>query len=528
MHACMLYLVLCDNLRQQNAVPYNVCVGRDLDLDFEIPFRELGFMGVPHRTTAFIMPTVNCLVELIEMPFTVVTMSEVNIVNLERVGFNLRNFDMTLVFKDLTRDVLRIDAIPTKSLDTIREWLSSIGIKYYEGKMNLNWKPILKSIMEDPEQFIADGGWNFLDAEGGEDDEGEEDEEEEDQEFAPDSSEGVCTVFWPVVSKVPDASFGPKFNTAIVNRRRVQMMPAVMTESLEEEGDDSDEDASEDEEEEEACLGMNWKRKPSMLCDNLRQQNAVPYNVCVGRDLDLDFEIPFRELGFMGVPHRTTAFIMPTVNCLVELIEMPFTVVTMSEVNIVNLERVGFNLRNFDMTLVFKDLTRDVLRIDAIPTKSLDTIREWLSSIGIKYYEGKMNLNWKPILKSIMEDPEQFIADGGWNFLDAEGGEDDEGEEDEEEEDQEFAPDSSEGEESSDDASSDDESLEEEGDDSDEDASEDEEEEEGMSWDELEEEAIKEDRRKNQEEAESDEEAAGKRKKKGGAAGGRPVKRGRH
>jgi nucleosome binding factor SPN SPT16 subunit len=72
---------------------------RDMELDFEIPFRELGFMGVPHRQTAFVMPTVNCLVELVEMPFTVVTMGEVNIVNLERVGFNLRNFDMTLVFK---------------------------------------------------------------------------------------------------------------------------------------------------------------------------------------------------------------------------------------------------------------------------------------------------------------------------------------------------------------------------------------------------------------------------------------------
>ncbi len=38
-------------------------------------------------------------VELLEMPFTVITMGEVNIVNLERVGFNLRNFDMTIVFK---------------------------------------------------------------------------------------------------------------------------------------------------------------------------------------------------------------------------------------------------------------------------------------------------------------------------------------------------------------------------------------------------------------------------------------------
>ena len=72
---------------------------RDLQLEFEIPFRELGFYGVPHRQTGFIMPSVNCLVELIDMPFTVITMSEVNIINLERVGFNLRNFDMTLVFK---------------------------------------------------------------------------------------------------------------------------------------------------------------------------------------------------------------------------------------------------------------------------------------------------------------------------------------------------------------------------------------------------------------------------------------------
>ena len=68
-------------------------------LEFEVPFRELGFHGVPHRQTGFIMPSVHALVELVDQPFTVITMSEVNLVNLERVGFNLRNFDMTLVFK---------------------------------------------------------------------------------------------------------------------------------------------------------------------------------------------------------------------------------------------------------------------------------------------------------------------------------------------------------------------------------------------------------------------------------------------
>lgn len=178
------------------------------------------------------MPTVNCLVELVESPATVVAMPSVAIVNLERVGFNLRNFDMVIVFKvravplchciprvralltcalvcmqphscrqiyrhficlvmtiiartgtdlcckelvsvkcltgmfmvqspssshahmvmllvqDLTKDVFRIDAIPSQSLDTVREWLSSMDIKFYENKVNLNWKQVLKSIVD--------------------------------------------------------------------------------------------------------------------------------------------------------------------------------------------------------------------------------------------------------------------------------------------------------------------------------------------------------------------------------------------
>lgn len=40
-------------------------------------------------------------------------------------------------------------------------------------QINLNWKPILKNILEDPEGFIADGGWDFLDAEGGSASEGD-------------------------------------------------------------------------------------------------------------------------------------------------------------------------------------------------------------------------------------------------------------------------------------------------------------------------------------------------------------------
>ena len=206
-------------------------------------------------------------------------------------------------------------------------------------------------------------------------------------------------------------------------------------------------------------------------------------------DLNLEFEIPFRELGFYGVPHRSTAFVMPTVNCLVELSEMPFTVIPLSEVNLVNLERVGFNLRNFDMIFVWKDFNKDVARIDSVQSHSLETIKDWMSSIEMKFFESKVNLNWKTILKTIKDDPEGFVDGGGWNFLDADAEDSDE---DGEEDVSEFEM-SEEAEAESSDYSDSDESLEEE--DSDEDfAASDDDDEEGMDWDEMEQEARREDR----------------------------------
>lgn len=60
-----------------------------------------------------VLPTVNCLVELTQMPFTVVSLADIEIVNLERVGFNLKNFDMAIVFKvNQPRCVLHACALP--------------------------------------------------------------------------------------------------------------------------------------------------------------------------------------------------------------------------------------------------------------------------------------------------------------------------------------------------------------------------------------------------------------------------------
>ncbi|KAG6553865.1 hypothetical protein Mapa_004782 [Marchantia paleacea] len=229
------------------------------------------------------------------------------------------------------------------------------------------------------------------------------------------------------------------------------------------------------------------------------------------REMDMEFDIPFRELGFHGVPNKSSAFIVPTVNCLVELVETPFLVITLNDIEIVNLERVGLGQKAFDMAIVFKDFKRDVMRIDAIPSQSLDGIKEWLNSMNIKYYESRMNLNWRPILKTILDDPEKFIVDGGWEFLNMEGSDSDS--EKSEESDEGYEPSDAEepSEESEDD--SDDESVVESDDEEEED--EDSEEEEGLTWDELEAKAKREDKEKGDESDSEDE----RKRRKAKAAG---------
>eukprot|EP00850_Spirogloea_muscicola_P019987 SM000204S05849 [mRNA] locus=s204:8425:11196:- [translate_table: standard] len=279
------------------------------------------------------------------------------------------------------------------------------------------------------------------------------------------------------------------------------------------------------------------------------------------KDLDLEFDIPFRELGFYGVPFKDSSFIVPSVNCLVNFIDTPFLVVTLNEIEIVNLERVGLGQKTLDMAIVFKDFKREsyyvarlmsssphleseqlfiqelayetlttlhaVMRINAIPSTSLDSIKEWLNSMNIKYYESRLNLNWKTILKAIAEDPDKFLADGGWEFLNIEGS--DSEEEGSQESDEGYQPSDAEVASESSASDEDDESVvdsEEEG--ASEDEEEGEEEDEGLDWDEMEERAKKEDRERG-EESDSEDDSRRKRGRAGAASRGRaappPVQR---
>lgn len=163
-------------------------------LDFDLPYRELGFFGVPFKSNVFLMPTVNCLVNLAEPPFFVCVLADIECVHFERITFGVRNFDMVLVFKDYSRLPCRISSVPIESLDAVKEWLTNVEIVYSEGPNPLNWPNVMKEITDDLPGFVEQGGWAFLQEDSDEEQEPEasdqEDSDFDEQEVSEESSEG--------------------------------------------------------------------------------------------------------------------------------------------------------------------------------------------------------------------------------------------------------------------------------------------------------------------------------------------------
>lgn len=151
--------------------------GRNEGIEVDMPIRDLGFHGVPNRSNVFIQPTTDCLIQVVEPPFMVVTIDEIEVAHLERVQFGLKNFDMVFVFKELTRPPFHVNTIPVEFLDQVKDFLDSSDIAFSEGPLNLNWPTIMKTVTADTHQFFVDGGWSFLQADS--DDENDEESEPE-------------------------------------------------------------------------------------------------------------------------------------------------------------------------------------------------------------------------------------------------------------------------------------------------------------------------------------------------------------
>jgi len=96
--------------------------GKD-QIEFDKPYRELAFQGAPSKSNVYLYPTVHCLVNLSEPPFFIMSLDEVEVAHFERVQYSLRNFDLCFIYKDYSKPVIRICAIPANYLEGIKNWL---------------------------------------------------------------------------------------------------------------------------------------------------------------------------------------------------------------------------------------------------------------------------------------------------------------------------------------------------------------------------------------------------------------------
>ena len=91
---------------------------------------------------------------------------------------------MAFIFKDLSRPIKRITAIPMENLDMLKTWADENDIFFGEGLYNMNWPNVMNSIKTHPDNFVKDGCWNFL-----ADNMSEEEEEEEGENPDPEYEE---------------------------------------------------------------------------------------------------------------------------------------------------------------------------------------------------------------------------------------------------------------------------------------------------------------------------------------------------
>lgn len=116
------------------------------------------FYGCAMKSVVKIRPTKNCLIAISEFPFFVIDVNDIEVVHFERVSYGIKNYDLTIIFKDFMT-YKRISAIPIEFLEDQRNFFDEIGIIYSEGLQPLNWTTVLAEIREKFNEWLEEGAW---------------------------------------------------------------------------------------------------------------------------------------------------------------------------------------------------------------------------------------------------------------------------------------------------------------------------------------------------------------------------------
>lgn len=110
-------------------------------------------------------------------------------------------------------------------------------------------------------------------------------------------------------------------------------------------GDEEEFEAEQEERRRRAALDREFKNFAEKIAE-------------AGRNDNVSVDIPYRKLGFGGVPNRANVLLQPSTDCLVQLTEPPFFVVTLDEVEVAHLERVRVSFSYLSLPLVASEEKR--------------------------------------------------------------------------------------------------------------------------------------------------------------------------
>ncbi|KAI3970986.1 hypothetical protein MKX01_024633 [Papaver californicum] len=123
------------------------------------------FQGnLPSKAPTVFALNMYSLVALVDEPFIVVHLMDIEIVNLRKKpapGL----VDMTVIFKDLKCEPVYINSIALASLDHMKDQLNCAEVKYFESDRQLDWDGIVKERAASPREFYKKNGWSAYDLE---------------------------------------------------------------------------------------------------------------------------------------------------------------------------------------------------------------------------------------------------------------------------------------------------------------------------------------------------------------------------
>jgi nucleosome binding factor SPN SPT16 subunit len=132
------------------------------EIIFEQPDLDTGFMASKEYDQHNFYMTQTCMIGIVNTPYCIIPFSEIEFVAFERAGIMNKTFDIAIIYKDYSKDVSMLSTVAAAEKTSLKKELDAKDVIVLEHASNIKWQALLKRCSENIEEFIEDGGWEYL------------------------------------------------------------------------------------------------------------------------------------------------------------------------------------------------------------------------------------------------------------------------------------------------------------------------------------------------------------------------------